>query len=164
VIVSHVVDKTVRLVVVDLLPQDTMEKDVLHIKLVYRPATRGHEGEHSLDRRRLDHRRKGLTEVDAGTLRKAADDPTGFIARQRTICIMFVPKNPFAGNHISVRMTRNESPCLIHHHSVVLRLHHRAPVGITKGCTDGGMERRDGGVGHIGIAGIRLEKCHDEIE
>jgi hypothetical protein len=26
------------------------------------------------------------------------------------------------------------------------------------------MERRDRGVGHIGIAGIRLEKCHDEIE
>jgi hypothetical protein len=118
------------------------------------PDMRAHEGEHSLDRRRLDHRRKGLTEVDAGMLRKAADDLACFIVRQRTICIIFVPENPFSSNHISVRMTRNASPCLIRHQSIVLRLHHRASVGITKGCTDGGMEQRDGGVGHIGRAGL----------
>jgi hypothetical protein len=52
-----------------------VQEYILHIKLMNWPRVRNSQGEHDLDCGWLDHRAKGLTIVDAGSLGEAAKDP-----------------------------------------------------------------------------------------
>jgi hypothetical protein len=69
------VNKARRLLTVDGLLQVAVKKGVLHIQLVDRPATGGHDAKDDAYHRRLDDGAEGLIVVDAVTLSEATNDP-----------------------------------------------------------------------------------------
>jgi hypothetical protein len=70
------VDEAGGLLAEHLLLKMTMEKGVGDVHLVNRPAARHDELEHGANGPGLDNLGKGLSEINAGSLKKAANDPS----------------------------------------------------------------------------------------
>ena len=69
----------------DLLLEVTMKKGVGDVHLVHRPGTGNRKVENRAYRTGLDHRSKGVGEVDAGSLPEATNNPACFVAVESTI-------------------------------------------------------------------------------
>jgi hypothetical protein len=89
------VEKTRRLLTINLLIESAVKKSILDIKLVNRPGERDSKTEDDTDGIWLDDRTKCLVEVDAGLLRESTNHPTCFIAREATIGTKFMLEDPF---------------------------------------------------------------------
>jgi hypothetical protein len=61
----------------------------------------------------FDDETKGFVVVDARLLGEAADNPTSFVAGERTIRVVFVMENPLATNNVCIGRWRNERPGLV---------------------------------------------------
>jgi len=80
-----------------------VKKGIGDIELSRGPLMGSSNGEHGLNHGRLNDRRDGFTEVDAGTLGKAANDPPSFIPLEVTIRVELVLENPFRRDDVGTR-------------------------------------------------------------
>lgn len=87
-----------------------MKEHVLDIQLMNRPLTRKTQTEHDIDGGRLHDRAESLIKVNPRALSESLEDPTSLIAIKGAIRIEFVLENPFIGDDIGTRVTRDESP------------------------------------------------------
>jgi hypothetical protein len=138
------INKSSRLVVVDDLQEGATLEHILHIKLMNWPGARNGQGEHGVDRGRLDHRTEGLNVVDAGSLGEAAMDPASLIPFQRVIGVELVLKNLFVGDDVGANGARNKIPCVVGDQGSKLFFHGAAPVWIDEGDAEGGGHQRQG--------------------
>jgi hypothetical protein len=81
---------------------------------------------------RLDNGGENFIVVNAMLLKKTSADPTGFIARERTIGVKFLAKHPFARNNIGITRRRNELPGLVGEQSLKFFVHGSSPIMIEK--------------------------------
>jgi hypothetical protein len=93
-------NKSSRLAAVDGLREGAMQERVLHIKLMNFPGAGDGEGEHGVDRGRLDHRAEGLIVVNAGSLGEATMDSANLVPLQRAVRVELVLKNSFTGDDV----------------------------------------------------------------
>ena len=87
-----------------------MKKGIVDVELMNRPMTRCSELKDNTNRDGFHNRRKGLREINAGTLCEAMNNPTGLVPVQRAIRKELMPKYPLASNDVSSRGTRNQRP------------------------------------------------------
>ena len=132
------VDETSRLLTEHLLGEVPMQESIGHIELVNRPSARGRELKDGANRARFDNRGKGVGEVHAGTLMKAAYHPARLMALERAIRVTLVPKDPFARDDIGMRVPGHKLPCAVALKRIELLAHSGKPVRIPKGCAGGG--------------------------
>ena len=71
--------------------------------------------------------------IDTRLLRETTNDPSGFVARKRTIRIVLMPKYPFATDNVGTRRRRDKCPSFIQSKCIVLFLHGMSPIRISKG-------------------------------
>jgi len=121
--------KTGRLGAVYCLGQIAMEKGILDIQLMNRPAARECQGQNCADSSRFDNRTEGLIKINTWALCEATKHPTGLVPFQRTICLELVLEHPFAANNIGLRWSRNQIPSVVHQQCIVL-LHGSTPIGV----------------------------------
>jgi hypothetical protein len=79
------VEKTRRLLTINLLIESAMKKSILDVELVNRPGERNSKAEDDTDGLWLYDGTERLIEVDTVLLRESTNHPTGFIAREATI-------------------------------------------------------------------------------
>jgi hypothetical protein len=72
---------------------------------------------------------KGLIIVDVVFLGDAANDPSGFVTRKRTVGVIFVVKYPLATNDVGAGRFGNQVPGTNFQQGVVLIAHSSRPVG-----------------------------------
>jgi hypothetical protein len=87
-----------------------MREHILDIQLMNRPLTRKTQTEHSADGGKLNDRAESLGKVNLRALSESSEDPTSLIAVKGAIWIEFVLENPFIGDDIGTKVTRDESP------------------------------------------------------
>ena len=88
------INKTRRLLAIDLLVKIAVEEGILDIKLVDRPRTGDRNGEDDADGGRFDNRAERLVEVDARLLGVATDHPPSLIPSQPSIRMEFMLEDP----------------------------------------------------------------------
>lgn len=134
------VDEARRLLTVDRLLQIAMEEGILHVELVNGPPMGDGEAEDDSDCSRLDDRTKSLIIVDAGLLRVPANHPTRLVPSEGAICMKFVFEDPFTGDDIDPRGTRNQGPCVVVNQRLIFVTH---CTELARRCgTSSGAERR----------------------
>jgi hypothetical protein len=114
----------------DIFLEIAVEEGIRDIKLTSGPLTRGGNSRNSSDRRRLDHRCKSLAEVDVGSLREPANDPTRLVAVQGTVRMEFVLENPFSRDDVGTARAINKAPGTVGLESPEFSLHGSVPVRI----------------------------------
>ena len=82
---TYRINKTRRLLAVNRLLQMTMEKSILHIKLVDWPGSRSSDADDDSYHGRFDDGAERLVVVDAVALREPANHPTRLVAGKGTI-------------------------------------------------------------------------------
>jgi len=87
-----------------------VKEGVLHVELVDRQLSRGHNAEDDPNGSRLDDGPEGLVVVDAVALGEAADNPASLVASQGAITVELMPEDPLAGDHVGAGRTGNEAP------------------------------------------------------
>jgi hypothetical protein len=87
-----------------------MKKSILDVELMDWPGTRDSEAEDDPYRCRFDNRTESLVVVDAMLLREPVDNPPSLMASKGAVRVVLVPENPFAGDDISTRRSRNKPP------------------------------------------------------
>jgi hypothetical protein len=97
--------KTARLLAVNSLCQSTMEKHIIHIKLVNRPSPRESQGEHSANRRRFDNRAERLREVNTGALCESPKNLACLVPFQSAISRELVLEDQLSGDNIGLAGT-----------------------------------------------------------
>jgi hypothetical protein len=107
------VDEAGGLLAEHLLLKMTMEKGVGDVHLVNRPAARHGELEHGADGPGLDNRGEGLSEINAGSLTKATNDPSRLMPIKSSIWIELVLEDPLPGDDVGMAWSRNKLPCLV---------------------------------------------------
>jgi hypothetical protein len=85
-----------------------MQEHILHIKLMNRPGVRDNQGEHGVDRGRLDHQVEGLIVVDVGSLGEVMKNPASLVPVQGAIRIKLVLENPLAGDDVGANRARDK--------------------------------------------------------
>ena len=73
----------------DLFLEQSVEKSILEVELLYHPVGNGSQDEENLDRLHLRSWRECLVEVDSFTLLKALDDESRFVTRDLVLCVSF---------------------------------------------------------------------------
>lgn len=121
------VDETSRLMAVDAFRQIAVQECILDVELMNRPASSRRKMQHRANGGWLDHRREGLMEVNPGSLREPADNPSCFASLERTIWVELVLEEPLAGDDIGMCWPWNECPCPIGLQGVEFFLHCRMP-------------------------------------
>jgi hypothetical protein len=104
--------KTGRLLHVDILRQEIMEKRIAHINLTDRPPTGDSNGENQMNGSRLHNWTKGVIIVNTMPLGEATSNETSLVLLNRTIRTMLGFKYPLATNNVCARGTRNQGPCI----------------------------------------------------
>jgi hypothetical protein len=66
------------------------------------------QGEHGVDRGRIDHWTEGLIVVDAGSLGEAPKNTTRLVPFQRTVGIELVHENPLVVNGVGANGVRDK--------------------------------------------------------
>lgn len=120
-----------------------LKKTVGDIELSRGPLMGGSNGEHGLNRGRLNDRHEGFTEVDAGTLGKAPNDPPSFIPLKVTIWVELVLENPFPRDDVGTRRAINQPPGTIGLKRAEFMFHRSILVGIAQSHANGGLKGRD---------------------
>lgn len=82
-----------------------MQERILHIKLVNRPGVGDGQGEHGMNRARLDHWAEGLIVVGAGSLGETAKNPASLVPVQGAIRIELVLENSLASDDVGANGT-----------------------------------------------------------
>jgi hypothetical protein len=90
-----------------------MQEHIIHIKLMNEPRAGDSQGEHSVDRGRLDHQDEGLIVVDAGSLGEAAKNPTSLVPIQRAIRTELVHENPLDSYDVGANRARDKFPSVV---------------------------------------------------
>jgi hypothetical protein len=83
-IAARSIDEAGRPVATYLLVENAVKESVLHVELVYGPATRARQSKHRADSRRLDNWREGFAKVDAGAMGQNRGRPTGPYSAPKT--------------------------------------------------------------------------------
>ena len=81
----------------------------------------------------LDHGTEGLREINTRTLGEVVKDPMRLVAFKRTISFKLMFKDPLVGDHVALRRSRNEIPCMVSHKSIIISFHCGTPIGISEG-------------------------------
>ena len=85
-----------------------------------RPGVRGSQGENDAESAGFDDGREGLVVINPLGLRKATNNPTGFIASERAVRVVLVSKNPLPADDGSTGGPRNKRPSLVLKEGLVL--------------------------------------------
>lgn len=151
----RLVDESGGLPAVHALRKIAVKEGVLDVKLVDWPSSCRGKMKNRADGAGLDHRGEGLMEVDPGTLRESADNPTRLAPFQRAVGMQFVLEEPFTCDDVSIGGTRDQCPCPVGLQRLELILHRRTPLRITK-CRVNRWRgrRRCRGRGDVGILRI----------
>jgi hypothetical protein len=105
--------KATGLLAVNSLCQGTMEKRILHIKLVNRPSLGESQGEHSANRRRFDNWAESFREVNTGALYESPKNLERLVPFQSAISGELVLEDPLSGDNIGLAGTRHQVPSVI---------------------------------------------------
>ena len=89
-----------------MLRQIAMEEGVFDVELMHRPIASSSQMKDGANRRRLDHRRECLVEVEARALREAADNPSGLATLETAIRMKLVLEDPSAGDDMGATRSR----------------------------------------------------------
>jgi hypothetical protein len=118
-----------------------VQECILHIKLMNWLGAGDGQGEHGVDRGRLDHRAEGLIIVDAGSLGEATKDSVSLVPFQRAVGVELVLENQFVGDDVGANGARHKIPSVVGDQGSKLFFHGAAPVWIDEGGADGGGHR-----------------------
>jgi hypothetical protein len=140
----HRINKSSRLTTVDGLREGAMQERILHIKLMNRSGTGDDQGEHGVDRGRLDNRDESVIVVDAGPLGEVEKDPRSLVSFQRAVGVELVLENPFTDDDIGANGARDNIPGVVDDQGNKLFFHGVAPIWINEGDMDEGGHRRQG--------------------
>jgi hypothetical protein len=77
-----------------------MEKSILHVELLNRPATRNSNGEHRVHGGRFHNRAEHLIVVHTGALSETPEDPMSLVAIEGAVGAKLVDENPLAGDNV----------------------------------------------------------------
>lgn len=88
-----------------------MQKGIGDIQLKNRPSTRGCQLKHCVDRARIDKQSEGVGQVHVCALSESTNNPTSFVALDRTIGAGLVAKQPFCSNDIGIRGVEQDTTC-----------------------------------------------------
>lgn len=130
------VDKTGRLVAVNMFCQFSVEERIFDVKLVDMPLPGGGQMKNSVDAGRLDHGRECLVEVNAGMLHEATNDSAGFATIETAVWIELVAEKPLVGDDIGARRLRHQGPGSVITKGLVLLLHSGEPARVAHGGTN----------------------------
>ena len=92
---------------------------------------------------RLDDRREGFPEIDAGTLGETPDNPAGFLPVQGAVGVKFVFENPLPGDDVCVGWAINKAPSAVGLKGAKLLLHGSMPIGISEHGVHQGWKGKD---------------------
>lgn len=146
---------------IDVLVDDAMEKGIVDVELVHRPAATRRKGEDGADGRGLDDRAVGFTVVDAGSLCETSDNPSRLVPVEGPIFFVLVAKDPLAADDIGAVWLGNEVPCLITNEGIKFGLHRSTPVGVAQSSMNCLGNRREWRCGRdVGVAGVRLVRAN----
>jgi hypothetical protein len=105
------------------------------------PGVRDGQGDHYVDRGRLDHRDEGLIVVNAGLLGEAAKDPASLVPFQKAFGVELVLENLFVGDDIRANGERDKISCVVDDQGSKFFFHGVVPVLIDEGRADAGGPR-----------------------
>jgi hypothetical protein len=74
--------------------------------------------------------RESFIVVNAVLMRKTATNPASFIARETTVGVEFLTKNPLTRNDVSTRRSRNKLPGVILKKGRKLISHGSSPISV----------------------------------
>ena len=120
--------ETSRLLTKHLLIKMAMQESIGHIKLVNWLGARDSKLEDSVNRAWFDNRGKGVGEVHAGALAKAAHHPTRLVAVERTVGASLVAEDPLASDDIGTRWPWDKLPRTVALQGIELLTHRSKPV------------------------------------
>jgi hypothetical protein len=102
------------------------------------------QGEHGVDRGRLDHWTKGLIVVDAGSLGEAPKNTTRLVPFQRTVRIELVLENPLVVDDVGANGVRDKIRSVVGDQCSKFFFHGMTPIQIDEVSLDGGGYRQQG--------------------
>jgi hypothetical protein len=121
-----------------------MKECILDIQLMNGPGTGQSQSENNTDSSRFDNRAESFIIVDTWMLSEASKNPASLVAIKRTISKKFMSKDPFTGDKVDSRRSRNQFPSVVGLKSIKLGLHGRPPLRISEGSADGRRNGREG--------------------
>jgi hypothetical protein len=119
-----------------------MEKSILHVELLNRPATRNSNGEHRAHGGRFHNRAERLIVVHTGALSETLEDPTSLVAIDGAVGAKLVGENPLASDNVRVTRPRNKFLGPVAQEGPVLIFYCRVPIRIGERGMDRGWDRR----------------------
>ena len=96
-----------------MLLQMAVQERIGNIEQLGAPAARRGDGEHRLDRGRLDNWCERLVKIHASLLCQATNDPSCLVSLKGSIGVQLMLENPFVVDDMSSRRTVDETPCPI---------------------------------------------------
>jgi hypothetical protein len=99
--------KTKRLVTINCFLKRAVEERIFDIELVNGPLRRDGYTEYCANGAGLNNMRESFIVVNAMLLRKTATNPASFIARETTVGVEFLTKNPLTRNDVCTIRSRN---------------------------------------------------------
>jgi hypothetical protein len=117
-----------------------MEEGVLHIELLNWPVAEDSNSDHRANGGRFHNRAKSHIVVDPGALCETPEDPASLVAIKGPVGVKLVREDPLAGDDVRAMGPGNKLPIPIAHQGLVLILHSRAPIGVSKRSTYRGRD------------------------
>jgi hypothetical protein len=121
-----------------------MQEHILHINLMNRSGVGDGQGEHDVDRGRLDHQADGVIVVDAESLGEAMKDPMSLVPFQRAVRVELMLENLFVSDDVGANGARDKITGVIADQGSKLFFHTVAPVRIYEGGVDRGGHQQQG--------------------
>lgn len=97
-----------------------------------RPGRRDGNAKDHTNGARFDYRRKSFVVVYAMLLGIAMTDPASFVAREGSIGVKLVTKDPFPDDNISIGWSRDKLPIMIIKKCIEFILHGSGPIMVKK--------------------------------
>jgi hypothetical protein len=132
------------LVAVDDLQEGAMQERILHIELMNWPGVGDDQGEHGVNRGRLNHWTEGLIIVDAKSLGEVVKNRMSLVPVQGTVGIELVLEIPLVGDDIGANRARDKILGVVGDQGSKLVFHGAPLVWIGKGSIDRGGYQQQG--------------------
>jgi hypothetical protein len=129
------------LAVEDYLGESAVEEGIFHVELPNGSVTGDSIGEHRANSDQFYSRAESLVVVDSAALSETPKDPTGLVAINGPVSTELVREDPLAGDNVGALRSENQLPGPIADQGVVLFLHNRTSMGISKRSRSRGGDR-----------------------